>query len=146
MNGGVSTHRPEKKSPGWVEPVRYLILGREGVADIGEWLTRFFLARGTPLSRLLAFDHTRRITLYEVGLFATRIGQTMPGNYDTIIGLERSAGAYEVLLKKHGVFLLDESGFTTPPVRQDLETIAVPAAMLAYRAVQGIPSLEISVD
>lgn len=134
------------KPQGLLEPVRCLVVGREGAADVGEWLTRFFLGRRILVSRLLAFDHARRITLYEVGFFATRIEQTMPGKYDTIIGLDESAVAYEELLRKRGVFLLDEGSIDSRPARQDIETMAVPAAVLAYRAVQSIPSREVSLD
>ncbi len=129
-----------------MEPVRYLVVGRAGAANVGEWLTRFFLARRTPVSRLLAFDNARRITLYEIALYTTRIEQTITADYDIIISLDRSAMAYEGLLKKDGVFLLDESSLDARPVRRDIETVAVPTPMLAFKALQNIPIGELGVD
>lgn len=146
MTGLTSTYRPRTEPSARVEPVRYLVVGRAGAANVGEWLTRFFLARRTPVSRLLAFDNARRITLYEIALYTTRIEQTITADYDIIINLDRSAMAYEGLLKKDGVFLLDESSLDARPVRRDIETVAVPTPMLAFKALQNIPIGELGVD
>lgn len=112
-----------------VQPVRYLVAGREGSLALGSLLAKLFRFRGLAVRELISFDHFRMLTLYQVEVQGTT-GALAQIDVDFMICLNDEALEYEPRLKKNGTLLLDANSVTRHPERADVDVVAVPAFSL----------------
>ncbi len=118
-----------------LKPSRLLIVGREGVGELGEYLSNFLSARGNSIGRLLDFDQLNMVGLYRISVnepYRTVFRGAAP---DIVVGLDGSIFGYDKCLAVNGSILLDASAMTTLPEREDIATFTVPAQTLARRAL-----------
>src|SRR3990172_3593094 len=135
----VVSPRPGGQARSISQPTRFLIVGREGTRELGEYLAQFLFARGNLVDRLLGFDHAHSVSTYRL-----RINETGPWTFlshgiDFVIGLDNSSIGFEAKLNMDGTLLLDASMVTVLPSRGDIETVLVPTATLAQDALATAP-------
>jgi hypothetical protein len=84
---------------------------------------------------LLAFDLPTRVSLYRVGINESR-AQGFPAiAEELVVGLNNSSLRYEKHLERDGSLRLDASVLTTYPERDDINSVIVPASILAEAAL-----------
>jgi hypothetical protein len=111
------------------QPVRYLVVGREGSLALGSLLAKLFRSRGLLVKELISFDHRRMLTLYEIGIQGATAA-VEPVLVDLMICLNDEALDYEPRLRRNGTLLLDANTVTRHPQRADVDVVEVPAFSL----------------
>src|SRR3972149_9645918 len=114
----VVSRRPGGQARSISQPTRFLIVGREGTRELGEYLAQFLFARGNLVDRLLGFDHAHRVSTYRLGINETAPWTFLSHGIDLVIGLDNSSIGFEAQLNMDGTLLLDASLVTTSPSRE----------------------------
>jgi len=135
----VVSRRPGGQARSISQPTRFLIVGREGTRELGEYLAQFLFARGNLVDRLLGFDHAHSVSTYRLGINETAPWTFLSHGIDLVIGLDNSSIGFEAQLNMDGTLLLDASMVTVLPSRGDIETVLVPTATLAQDALATAP-------
>ena len=135
----VVSRRPGGQARSISQPTRFLIVGREGTRELGEYLAQFLFVRGNHVDRLLGFDHVQRVSTYQLGINETGPWTFLSHGIDFVIGLDNSSIGFEAQLNMDGTLLLDASMVTTSPSREDIEIVSVPSTALAQAAIATAP-------
>ncbi len=130
---GVS-HWVQHQEGAILKPGRLLIVGREGVRELGEYLSRFLSARGNSIDGVMDLDQVNMVGLYRISIDERNKSLFRTTDPDIVVGLDGSMFGYDRHLAVNGSILLDGSALTTPPKREDIATFTVPAQTLARRA------------
>ncbi len=118
-----------------LKPGRLLIVGREGVRELGEYLSSFLMARGNSVDRVMDFDPLNMLGLYRISINKSDKTAVRGADPEIMVGLDGLVCGYERCLAVDGSILVDASAVTMLPKREDIATIAVPAQTLARRAL-----------
>lgn len=132
----VVSRRPQYQR-GDVRPAKLLIVGGEGVRELGDYVSSYLSLRGDKVDRLMAFNPANRVSLYRVMIDNTNGHQSLAMDKGLMVGLSNSGLRYEGWLETGGSFLLDSSVVTMFPERSDINSIIVPASILAQTALEG---------
>ncbi len=135
----VVSRRPGGQAKSISQPTRFLIVGREGTRELGEYLAQFLYVRGNHVDRLLGFDHVQRVSTYQLGINETGPWTSLAHGVDLVIGLNNSSIDFEAHLNMDGTLLLDASLVTTSPSTEDIEIVSVPSTTLAQAALATAP-------
>ena len=118
-------------------PASLLIVGGEGVRELGDYISGYLSLRGDKVDRLMAFDPANMVSLYRLKIDETKGHQSLARDKGLVVGLSNSGLGYEGWLETGGRFLLDSSMVTMFPERSDINSVGVPASLLAQTALEG---------
>ncbi len=116
-------------------PGRLLIVGREGVRELGEYLSSFLSARGKRVNCVMDFDQFSMVGLYSISVNEPNATAFRSADLDIVVGLDGPICGYDRRLAVNGSILLAASAVTERSKMEDIATIIVPVQALARRAM-----------
>src|SRR5574341_459641 len=90
-----TSHGLQHQAGAILNPGRILIVGREGVRELGEYWSSFLSARGNRIDCLRDFDQVNMVGLYRISVNEQNRAVLRTSDPDIVVGLDGSVFGYD---------------------------------------------------